>query len=171
VELWQLNISPERLQSLALTLGSDVPMCYVQKPAFVAGVGEQITPWSLAGAEVYVVLAHPRKPLLTVDVYRRFKGHFDAPMAVPMVRSCDALIQALTPLHNALQEPALQVMPEIGAIIDALAHTPHCALARMTGSGAGCFGLYATQQAAQHAAESIRTDNPHWWCVATVLEA
>ncbi len=46
-------------------------------------------------------------------------------------------------------------MPEIGAILDQIAAQPGCRLARMTGSGATCFGLFADKASLTAAAEAL----------------
>jgi 4-diphosphocytidyl-2-C-methyl-D-erythritol kinase len=169
--LWEVNLSQEAWQELALKLGSDVPMCLTGRSAFVRGVGEQVSPWNIRGTKAHVLLAHPRKPLLTAHVYRHFSGAFDAPMPAPAsVHGFAELVAYLKPLHNALQPAALQVMPEIGEIIARLERTQDCALARMTGSGAGVFALYSTACAAKAATQQIQAEQPNWWCVATALE-
>lgn len=169
--LWKVRLPEEAWQELALKLGSDVPICLSGRPAFMRGVGEQVSPWNIQGTKAHVVLVHPRKPLLTAHVYRHFSGAFDAPMATPAsVHGFAELVAYLKSLHNALQPAALQTMPEIGQMIQQLERTQDCALARMTGSGAGVFALYSTACAAKAAAQMIQTEQPNWWCVATALE-
>jgi 4-diphosphocytidyl-2-C-methyl-D-erythritol kinase len=46
---------------------------------------------------------------------------------------------------------------------------PGCRLARMSGSGATCFGLFPTNAAAAAAARTLRVGYPQWWVRATVL--
>ncbi|NBX04143.1 MAG: 4-(cytidine 5'-diphospho)-2-C-methyl-D-erythritol kinase, partial [Alphaproteobacteria bacterium] len=81
-QLWNINVNASEIFDIAKELGSDVPMCYAGTPAFVRGVGEELSPISLR-APVYAVLVHPRAPLLTADVFARFSGQFDAPIEAP----------------------------------------------------------------------------------------
>jgi 4-diphosphocytidyl-2-C-methyl-D-erythritol kinase len=60
-------------------------------------------------------------------------------------------------------------MPEIAMIIGALRDGGQCLMARMSGSGATCFGLYADAAAAQEATEKLRAAYPHWWVEAGSL--
>ena len=48
---------------------------------------------------------------------------------------------------------------------------PGCRLARMSGSGATCFGLFESNAAATAAARTVRGRHPQWWVRATVLGA
>jgi len=52
-----------------------------------------------------------------------------------------------------------------------LRQLPCCRLARMSGSGATCFGLFQTNAAATAAARTLRVGYPGWWVRATVLGA
>jgi len=73
--------------------------------------------------------------------------------------------------RNDLEEPAIRLQPAIATVLAALRDTPGCALARMSGSGATCFGLFATSRAAATAAQRLRDRHPGWWVRATVLGA
>jgi 4-diphosphocytidyl-2-C-methyl-D-erythritol kinase len=57
----------------------------------------------------------------------------------------------------------------IGRVLEALGQQPGCELARMSGSGATCFGLFASQRAAAAAARSLGKAHPRWWVKPTVL--
>ena len=50
-----------------------------------------------------------------------------------------------------------------------LAAQPGCLLARMSGSGATCFGLFADAAPAETAARVLAADNANWWVAATSL--
>ena len=65
--------------------------------------------------------------------------------------------------RNDMQETAIAISPRIGQVLAALTQNDACRLARMSGSGATCFGLYDTQAAAQHAADSLAQSHPDWW--------
>jgi 4-diphosphocytidyl-2-C-methyl-D-erythritol kinase len=52
----------------------------------------------------------------------------------------------------------------------ALDAQPACLLARLSGSGATCFGLFATPADAQATAAALARDHPDWWVAATALD-
>jgi 4-diphosphocytidyl-2-C-methyl-D-erythritol kinase len=54
-------------------------------------------------------------------------------------------------------------------VLAALAAAPGCLLARMSGSGATCFGLFAAAPEAGAAARSIAGAHPAWWVRAASL--
>lgn len=164
-QFWQLNFPLKQLAEIGLPLGSDIPVCLAGKPARIRGIGEQVDPVSMP-TSLWMLLVTPNKPLLTAEVYKHFKGPFSA--SVPSVPTD---ILALRPLNNDLQMPATALMPVIGDIIKAIAGTPDCKLARMSGSGAACFGLYETEQTARRAQDVIKQSQPGWWITLTKVMA
>ncbi|MGL5008786.1 MAG: 4-(cytidine 5'-diphospho)-2-C-methyl-D-erythritol kinase, partial [Paracoccaceae bacterium] len=71
--------------------------------------------------------------------------------------------------RNDLEVPALAVAPVIGDVKAALAATDGCLIARMSGSGATCFGLYASANTAARAAQDLRIQAPNWWVADAAL--
>jgi len=67
--------------------------------------------------------------------------------------------------RNDLTDPALKLKPNISRTLEAIASQKSCLLARMTGSGATCFGIFETITHAQTAAQEIKTTHPEWWVV------
>jgi 4-diphosphocytidyl-2-C-methyl-D-erythritol kinase len=168
-ELWRLNLSDEEMHSLALRLGADVPVCLSARPARLEGIGERVTPLP-DFPSAPLVLVNPGIALATQRVFAARTGAFSAgtgiltaPAATPA-----ALADALRPAGNDLTEAAIGLVPEIGDVLAALGRAPACLLARMSGSGATCFGLFATDQAAA-AAATIAKAAPRWWVAATRL--
>ena len=62
---------------------------------------------------------------------------------------------------NDLAAAAITLRPQIADVLAALNALPGCLLARMSGSGATCFGLFASPEAAERAASGVNT--PGWW--------
>ena len=61
------------------------------------------------------------------------------------------------------------VKQEIENILQALSAQDGCDLARMSGSGSCCFGLFESAELAKRAADDLTHDNPDWWVCATTL--
>ncbi len=169
VRLWNIRVDPGALKSIALLLGSDVPACLAMQPAVIGGVGERVKPLPVS-AEAWVVLVNPGSSLSTAEVYEKFSGQFQRKnVMVPALHSFDNLIRTIEPAHNALEEPALALEPEIRRILAALRGEQGCALARMSGSGTTCFGLFANPSEAKQAEKNIVRANPGWWAKTTTL--
>jgi 4-diphosphocytidyl-2-C-methyl-D-erythritol kinase len=170
--LWQLAIDDATLGRLGLRLGADVPVCLYGGAAWVGGIGERIEPapeLPLAG----IVLVNPRRPLPTAAVFRARCGEF-APAAgrfTPMPRDARGLAEALAGRQNDLSEAAAALVPEIGTVLRAVERLPGALLARMSGSGATCFGLFADRTAAERACAALAAAKPRWWCAAGGLIA
>ena len=85
------------------------------------------------------------------------------------MRTAADLARELAKARNDLAAPAADLMPEIGEILRALQATPGCLLARMSGSGPTCFGLYKDSGAAGAAADALRAGRPDWWVAPAPL--
>jgi 4-diphosphocytidyl-2-C-methyl-D-erythritol kinase len=157
---WRLD--PDLPGQLATGLGADVPVCVTGAPALMSGIGEILAPappLPVAG----IVLVNPGVAVSTPSVFRARVGGFSDPVRFPGHgwRDAGSLAAALLTTRNDLEPPARLLMPAIGDVLDALAAIPGCLLTRMSGSGATCFGLFATPQAAEAAAGTISRDG--WW--------
>lgn len=153
-----------------LALGADVPVCLASRPARMQGIGEAITPLP-ALPRFWLVLVNPRLALSTPAVFRALAQRANPPMParLPVWPDAAALFDWLGQQRNDLEAPARALAPVIGDVLDALAAAPGCALARMSGSGATCFGLFAQEAEAQDAAAQIARAQPGWWVQASGL--
>jgi 4-diphosphocytidyl-2-C-methyl-D-erythritol kinase len=70
---------------------------------------------------------------------------------------------------NDLEAPALRLEPVIGDVLAALRDTDGARLARMSGSGATCFAIYDSKDAASAAGRAIMQAQPGWWVHAGTL--
>lgn len=159
--LWGLAVPPAEA---LLRLGADVPVCLLGRACRMRGIGEGLAPLALPG--VAMVLVNPGVPVETRAVFAALGSRDNAPMAEPPVLADSAaLIGWLRRQRNDLQAAAVRVAPVIGTVLAALAAQPGCGLARMSGSGATCFGLFATAREAEAAAAALGRE-PGWWAVA-----
>lgn len=158
------------LFALAATLGADVPMCLLSRPCEVGGIGEEIIPLP-DFPQMHLVLVNPLEEVSTPDVFRKLSKKHNPPMPdMPDPLERAALLSLwLADTRNDLEEPATELVPAIGTIIAAIATTPGCVTARMSGSGATCFGLYGSAAAAHQAAHDLRETFAGYWVAATPL--
>jgi 4-diphosphocytidyl-2-C-methyl-D-erythritol kinase len=158
--LWETGLDEAALEAIAAQLGADVPVCIASRPARMMGVGEILS----AAPELPacgLLLANPRIALPTPQVFRARRGEFSPPAEMPArLADAAALAEWLRPLGNDLQDAALSLCAAIAEVLSAIAAQPGCLLARMSGSGATCFGLFATPAQAQAAAKALPAD---WW--------
>lgn len=158
--LWDVRLPAERMREIAQDLGADVPVCLDSRPARMGGVGERLQPApSLPGCGM--VLLNPGVAVATPDVFRARSGGFSAVPVLPDGwPDAAALAAGLAPMRNDLELPALSLCPAIATVLDWLRGQPGCLLARMSGSGATCFGLFADAEAT--AAVAARAP-ASWW--------
>ncbi len=157
-QLWGLNTD---LPPLALQLGADVPVCLASRPARMQGIGEILAPVPrLPGFGM--VLVNPGVAVPTPAVFKARQGGFTPPASLPEAwDSVDAMVADLRDCTNDLQAAAIGIQPVIGEVLDVLAALPGAKLARMSGSGATCFAIFATPAEAAAAAAAIK--HPGWW--------
>ena len=160
VRLWRLDAGRVDLPRLALTLGADIPVCLASRPARMGGIGE-IVAASPRLPEFGLLLSNPRVPLPTPSVFRARTGAFAPPAQLPDAWPDAARMAAdLASLGNDLQDAAVSLCPPVAEVLAAIAAQPGCLLARMSGSGATCFGIFATPARAATAAAALPTS---WW--------
>lgn len=162
---------PARAEVLAL--GADVPVCLAGRAVRMTGIGEVLG--AVPGLpEAWLVLVNPGVAVATPAVFRGLARADNAPMPreVPKLRTAAELAAFVAMQRNDLEPPALVLQPVIGWVKAALAAQAGCMLARMSGSGATCFGLFADPLAASAAARAIRAAEPGWWVAdAPVVQA
>jgi 4-diphosphocytidyl-2-C-methyl-D-erythritol kinase len=158
--LWDTGFGPARLCEVAATLGADVPVCIESRPARMGGIGEILSP-APDLPRFGLLLANPRLPLPTPAVFRARSGAFSPPAAMPdRLRDAAELAARLRPLGNDLEAAATSVCPPVAAVLAAIAAQPRCLLARMSGSGATCFGIFPDEAGAATAAAALPST---WW--------
>ncbi|MGE4324905.1 MAG: 4-(cytidine 5'-diphospho)-2-C-methyl-D-erythritol kinase, partial [Pseudodonghicola sp.] len=146
----------------AIELGADVPVCLSSRPQRMAGMGERLS--RATGVQALpLVLVNPGVSLPTPAVFTALTAKENPGME----RLGDwpdraGFVEWLRAQRNDLEPPARALAPVIGDVLAALA-AAGCDLARMSGSGATCFGLFASDAAAAQAAERLARAHPGWW--------
>ncbi len=159
------------LAKAMMRLGADIPMCLLSCPARVRGIGEMVDP--VAGLpSLAAVLVNPRVAVPTPSIFAALRRKSNPPMSpqLPSFAGPEAFINWLAQQRNDLQEPAIATAPIIGTTLEWLRRSQGCLLARMSGSGATCFGLYPDLSTAKTAAAAIAGANPAWWVEPCVLQ-
>jgi 4-diphosphocytidyl-2-C-methyl-D-erythritol kinase len=161
--LWGLGLAPADLLHLAERIGSDVPVCVESAPAFMEGRGEKVTALETI-CEVAMVLVNPGVAVPTGKVFSALERRSGAGLPPPpALGGMGELIAYLKTTRNDLEPPARAIAPEVGHVLDALSAAPGTLLARMSGSGATCFALFADDSMARDAARTVSARQPGWW--------
>jgi len=168
-QLWGIPADDPALAEVALGLGADVPVCLAGRATFFGGIGELLDP-APALPDCPAVLVNPGVPLPTPAVFKARRGPFSAPGRFREAPADAAtLAQWLGQRHNDLTAPAVTLAPVVAEVLQALAASAGCLLARLSGSGATCFGLYPDPAQAAAAAAALSADHPDWWIAPTTL--
>jgi len=160
--LWGVALPPA---DAVLALGADVPVCLAGRACRMQGIGEALTPLELP--PFWIVLANPGVPVATGGVFAGLASRANPGMgAMPAFPDAGRLFDWLAGQRNDLEAPAVALAPPVGTALAALRAQPGCRLARMSGSGATCFGLFAAEAPALAAADALRAAEPAWWVAA-----
>nr|WP_246251728.1 4-(cytidine 5'-diphospho)-2-C-methyl-D-erythritol kinase [Mesorhizobium camelthorni] len=169
--LCRFGLTSEQLAKIGRDLGADVPMCLYTKPLIARGIGEQIEP-AAGFPALAMVLVNPGVPVSTPEVFSALTSRENPGLPpLPLVKDEGQLAfgdicRWLASTRNDLQAPAVSIAPAIAQSLEALT-SAGAGFARMSGSGATCFGLFETSGEAARAAAEIQARQPGWWVVAT----
>jgi len=160
VDLWRVAMPEEELFDLAQSLGADVPMCLAGRAALVSGIGERLD-FAPPLPRAAVLLVNPGSALATREVFAALDGKFSQPK--PLHRPWRDLAEfalELASRGNDLSAPAIALSPAIADVLAFLRGTAGVRFAGMSGSGATCFALYDSLDAAGSAAGLVPSA---WW--------
>ena len=170
MKLWELDIPKQDLTQLAFKLGADVPPCLNGFPIHVTGAGEIIERAPVL-PDLAVCLVIPGVEMPTGPVFKAFdeaNPHPTHPEIVPLDQSSyESLSDSLSATRNDLEPHACNIAPEINDAVAALGQTSGALIARMSGSGATVFALFASLKDAQAAEAAMKTRG--WWAMAASL--
>lgn len=159
-----------RLIAVARGLGADVPVCLEPRARRMRGVGDELSaPATLP--RLAAVLVNPGVALATKDVFAALHGSRRALRRnhQPSLPPGGAPLRRIAAGRNDLEPVAIGLAPVVARVLAALRATPGCRIARMSGSGATCFGLFASPTAADRVARNLAARHRGWWVRATVL--
>jgi len=163
------NVGQEALFPIAETLGADVPVCVAQRPARMQGIGEILAP-APALPDAGLLLVNPGIGVSTPNVFRAFAAgggivERPEPFLPDRWNTAQDMVADLNATTNDLQAPALSQCPVIGTVLASIASLPDCLLSRMSGSGATCFGIFASPESAVAAARILNAQSARlgWW--------
>ena len=184
IKLRQLEIDDVTLSMCAQKLGADVPVCLLGHTCPMQGASEIIRPIENF-TPLYIVLVNAGVKISTPSIFAElgidagrsaFDGlapydHFKPiqPHHGEHTHNHIQWIDWLKNSRNDLQNAAMRQSNKISQTLEAINNSEHLLFARMSGSGATCFGLYASLDDAKNACATIKQSNPNWWVVASQL--
>ncbi|MEQ6121118.1 4-(cytidine 5'-diphospho)-2-C-methyl-D-erythritol kinase [Reichenbachiella sp. MALMAid0571] len=142
--LFQLNLSDDRLESYAGKLGSDCPFFIRNKPTLVSGTGDQFKPISLNLSGNTMVLVYPKIHISTREAYAGIKPMLPKQSITEIIDLPISKWKSL--LTNDFENSLYKTHPDIKNIRQLL-YEHGAVYASMTGSGSTVFGIFTNNVA------------------------
>jgi len=153
-----------------LSIGADMPVCASSSPARMRGIGERLDPVPSLPS-MWLVLVNPGVEVPTGPVFKALESVENALMPEPDWDDGESLVAWLADTRNDLELTAKALVPEVEETLAAIHALEGCRMARMSGSGATCFGIFLDEGAAKTAAQELKFAKPVWWVEAAPVLA
>ena len=169
-----LALDDPRVVAAAAETGADIPVCLAATARMMSGVGDRLGP-ILALPPLPALVVNPGVPLETKAVFKRmdlpagWTTNASAHPAIVDGAAPDAVFTLLRRGRNDMEDAACVLAPVVSDVLAVLGAAPGCRLARMSGSGATCFGLFTSCRTAGRAKKAIQRAHPGWWVKTTML--
>ena len=152
-----------------LGLGADIPACQLSRPLRMRGIGDALEPVPELPS-FWMILVNSGQSVPTGPVFAGLSQKNNPAMGpLPQFSGLGALVAWLDAMRNDLQGPACRIAPDIADVLAAIDGAEGCLLARMSGSGGTCFGIFAAKDTGQAASRAIQAAHPDWWCAAAAV--
>ncbi|MEM7679752.1 MAG: 4-(cytidine 5'-diphospho)-2-C-methyl-D-erythritol kinase [Pseudomonadota bacterium] len=162
-KLSNTDIDDIALSELLVELGADVPVCYKSATTFVKGIGNHLNILAEPETPYFAILMNSRLAVSTKEVFENLQPPYAQELSTVKGPDDPGFMSFITGQHNMLESAASMRAPEIQMTIKVLVKQQGCQLARMTGSGATCFGIFANKQDWEAAFEAIQKEKPSYW--------
>jgi 4-diphosphocytidyl-2-C-methyl-D-erythritol kinase len=160
--LWDLGVPRADLHAMALKLGADVPMCVESRSLVARGIGEEIALLEDV-PELFLLLVNPLAEVPTPSVFRALSRRDNPPLDLPEEGApLEQWLGTLAASRNDLQAAAESLEPRITQALELIREADPM-LARMSGSGATCFGIYRSQAGLDRALAKLEAERPAWY--------
>ncbi len=159
-QIFSLNLSITQLQRISLNFGSDIAFLLQNKAAIIRGRGDQITDFPQF-PPIPALLINPKIALSTKEIFAKFDGDFSVKSTTENLLQKD-VFELMKDLPNDLQKPAISTIPLIATILHELKNCG-AQIAKMSGSGASCFGIFGDEESLDQAEQFFNKNFPHFF--------
>lgn len=172
IQQLNLSITKERIETIALRLGADVPVCLRSISTHMRGIGEDLSPLNLS-RPFDILLVNPGVSVSTPRIFKEYKKSekkFDRPRKEKVCHINDRFIkEEVLNSQNALEGVACRIEPQIQKVLKILENFEGLWLGRMSGSGATCFGIFNNEESCLKAKKYLKANHSKWWIKATKI--
>lgn len=159
-QIFALNLSKIELQKISLNFGSDIAFFFENHASIVKGRGEIIENFN-EFAPISALLINPKIFISTQEIFKKFKGEFSPKISTEKLLKKD-VFYLLNNFSNDLEKPAIAKLETILEIIEILKKSG-AKIAKMTGSGSTCFGIFDNEKTLNSAAKSFTKNFPSFF--------
>lgn len=158
--LWGLDASKQTLADILAPLGADIPACVFSRSSFGTGTGTTLEFLDDSAITArHMLLVNPLQSVSTAEIFKAWYGVDGG--EIERENMWDAAVTA----RNDLEAIAVAICPVINDILKCLSRA-NPGIARMSGSGATCFGMFEDAATVKAARATLDSD---WWSMATSL--
>lgn len=170
LKIWNRQLPRQTLMDLALSIGADVPPSLDFQNVMVRGIGEILNTAPVLPHKIPLVLVNPCKKVPTKEIFMGRDNTFSPAFNFKtQYTSIKDLCLDLTKTKNDLMASAIKLCPEIREIFTGI-QAEGSLFTQMSGSGATCFGIFATVEDAHLAAKNIKKTHQNWWVKETFIK-
>ena len=159
------NINKNIIESAEKKIGSDLRL-FFNKQSYQKSL-LKITKYKKK-YNFNILIVYPNIKCSTKDIYSRVKEYsLPSKIDYSKIKSSTKFINFIKKDKNDLQKIAIKKFSILKNIIDFISTQKNCTIARMTGSGSACFGVFKNNKSAKLALNRVKRKFPKYWCVVT----
>ena len=152
-QLWQLELSENKLKELGLKLGADVPFCIGGQTALAENIGEKLTKIDGLSENIFILVCKPELFVSTKEIYEEIDSKIiekrpNNKLLIQLLKE-NKIQQIADNMYNVLEEVTRERYPVIEEIEKIMMENDALG-SMMSGSGPTVFGLYINREDAEN---------------------
>jgi len=169
VKNFKPQLSENQLIEYCKNIGADVTPCYYSHSLYFNGIGEIISPIH-SMPTIYGLVVYPNLSVNTKEIFSKgFKSFQEDVTHEHAFKDYKELWGYLSQRKNDLFDNILENRNLLIDLINNIKKLRNCHVARMTGSGSACFGLFEDKQNAIAGANTLQKKFPEYSTYITKL--
>ena len=163
-KLWQIDLSYKEKVDFLTPLGADIPFFIKKVPAIIKGIGEKVFP-IIVNKKLFMLLVNPNFAISTEEVYKMGFQNYSVKLKHKSPRYIGNLI---LDGKNDLEANAKKIKPPLTKLLNEIKLKSGCLVARLSGSGATCFGLFEDEEKLESAYKYFEKLN--FWVYSEIID-
>ncbi len=159
-KIFSLQLGTQKLQEISTKFGSDIAFFFAGEASIVKGCGEIIESYPHF-QPISALLINPKINLSTPQVFQKFSAPFSAKISTAELCKKN-VFDLIENFSNDLTNPAIAILPAIAEILQSLKNED-AKIAKMSGSGASCFAIFADEKKLNDAQKNLMRKFPNYF--------